>query len=122
MGFVRFAKMIQNFSLTFSERRLQQQGHAHRAGAFSKYRHFLWVASERRDVPLHPFERLDLVQEAVVARDVGVARGEEAERAQAVVEDDHSDVTGGGQRGAIVAVLAALLEIRGVKSFLSSLV
>ena len=53
------------------------------ARALTVNSHLRWVATEANDVPLDPFESLDLVQEASVQIPVGrvieSGRGEEAE-------------------------------------------
>ena len=76
------------------ERRGHQLVDAPRAGRLAEDGHARRVAPERRDVPLHPAEGGDLVQQAVVARrpvpGLGAQQrvGEIAERAEAVVDGD----------------------------------
>ena len=81
---------------TSRQRRRDQAADAHGARRLAEDRHSLRVATERRGVVPHPLERRDLVEQAVVAgRPVlrlGGQRlvGQEAERAQPVV-DRHQD-------------------------------
>ena len=77
-----------------------------RSSGLAEDRHVPWVAAECRDVVVHPLERGDVVEDAVVARRpvcrLGGQRrvGEEPERAQPVVGCDHDHALA-RHRGAI---------------------
>ena len=74
-------------------------------------RDVIWIASELRDVTMHPLQGGDLVQPAIVAGSV-VFRfsrerrmGEPSQRADSVIDGDDHDLPGCGQCGS--AVIAA---------------
>src|SRR5271167_4532700 len=77
------------------ERRCYQIINAPRSGRFAENRYPLGIATKRRDVLLHPFERRDLVQQAVVARRITVGFlgelrvREETKYTQAIVDGHH---------------------------------
>ena len=85
---------IARWNSPFGARRGDERGGEIRAGRFAEHRHVAGVAAEGRDVALHPLQRHDGVEHAVVAgdlrlrfrRELGVR--EEAERAEAVVQRD----------------------------------
>ena len=97
------------------ERGRHQLVDAPRAGRLAEDGHARRVAAERRDVPLHPAEGGDLVEEAVVARrpvpGLGAQQrvGEIAERSQAVVDGDqhHAPL---GQPRAVVGDVGAVAD------------
>ena len=74
--------------------REQVHAHARRAGRDAADRHVARVAAERRDVLLHPAQRLALVFERVAAVEVRAERRvrHEAERAEPVVRRDDDEV------------------------------
>jgi hypothetical protein len=78
--------------------RAEERAHAHGARRLAEDRHVLGVAPERLDVVAHPFECGDLVAQPDVRRShlvVGteLAKVQESECAEAVVEGDHDDVS-----------------------------
>ena len=82
--------------------------HGHAAGRLSRDGDVARVAPERRDVGLYPAQRRLLVHQAVVAGRATGPRGErrvgqEAERAQPVVDRDDDDARRRELRGVVVA-------------------
>ena len=80
------------------QRRGAQRAHRRRARRLAGERHVVRIAAEGADIVPHPFERLDLVEQTVVARRAVGRFGDQllvcevAEHAQAVahVDDDHA--------------------------------
>jgi hypothetical protein len=52
---------------SLGERRSHQRVDAPRSCGFAADRHARWIAAKRRDVPLHPLQRRNLIEHAVVA-------------------------------------------------------
>src|SRR5437016_12120774 len=69
------------------------------AGRFAEDSHVVWVASECRDVPLHPPQCELLVHDAVVARNVigrfrcQCGMGQESQCAKAIIDGDYYHIT-----------------------------
>ena len=100
------------------ERRGADRADGSRAGGFAGQRHLVRIPAEGGDIVAHPFQRLDLVQQAVVAGAAVLVLRRQlvqrkiAEYAEPVAHIDDDDAVS-GQRLAVIVLIPGLAGLQG---------